>query len=160
MLLTNVKHGHSWLSGHASQHEISCWVSNPAIIAEFMLCVSIGKGNPMSNGFPNSLGSSPADNLLPWHLLAIPQKTDLENNCSLFPAPFYLFFQPNKPAVLLRATASDTSTLKENETILSKCWFHYNSTFHIEQWGCSICRNWEYVVRCFILSFGPFPFLS
>ena len=31
----------------------------------------------------------------------------------------YLLFQPNKPAVLLRATASDTSTLKEIETILA-----------------------------------------
>ena len=32
----------------------------------------------------NSLGSSPADNPVPGHLLPIPQKTDLENNCSLF----------------------------------------------------------------------------
>ena len=41
----------------------------------------------------NSLGSSPADNPVPGHLLPIPQKTDLENNCSLFDLSLSLYLQ-------------------------------------------------------------------
>ena len=41
----------------------------------------------------NSLGSSPADNPVPGHLLPIPQKTDLENNCSLFDLFLSLYLQ-------------------------------------------------------------------
>ena len=46
-------------------------------------CTMLGQSR-VERILENSLGSSPADNPVPGHLLPIPQKTDLENNCSLF----------------------------------------------------------------------------
>ena len=57
----------------------------------------------------NSLGSSPADNPVPGHLLAIPQKTDLENNCSLFDLSLSLYMSkiPSSQLIMTRMLVKD-----------------------------------------------------
>ena len=55
-------------------------------------CTMLGQSR-VERILENSLGSSPADNPVPGHLLPIPQKTDLENNCSLFDLSLSLYLQ-------------------------------------------------------------------
>ena len=55
-------------------------------------CTMLGQSR-VERILENSLGSSPADNPVPGHLLPIPQKTDLENNCSLFDLSLSLYLR-------------------------------------------------------------------